>query len=180
MKRYFYLLQPATFYHVFSRVNGDEKLFKQAENYSFFLQKMLQHIGPVVNVYAYSLLPNHFHFLIRIKPLPEIKAHYFVTKKKDLTDESLLSDFLMERFSNFLNAYAKAFNKMYDRKGSLFMDFLRRVEIKDNLQLMATVFYIHKNPVHHGCCKQLSDWPWSSYHLYGERTNTWVKTEEIL
>ena len=30
----------------------------------------------------------------------------------------------------------------------------------------ATAFYIHKNPVHHGYCKAMDDWTWSSYISY--------------
>lgn len=36
------------------------------------------------------------------------------------------------------------------------MDYLRRVEIDSNEQLRATLFYIHKNPVHHGSAKTLT------------------------
>jgi len=60
------------------------------------------------------------------------------------------------------------------------MDYLRRVEINSNEQLRATLFYIHKNPVHHGLCKNNSDWRWSSYQTYLSSLDTSLKREEAL
>jgi putative transposase len=75
----------------------------------------------------------------------------------------IIPDFLMERFSNLFNSYTKAYNKTYNRKGSLFIDYLKRVELKDEAQFGTTIFYIHKNPVHHQYCQNITDWKWSSY-----------------
>lgn len=44
------------------------------------------------------------------------------------------------------------------------MDFLRRVPVTEDDQFTATIFYIHKNSVHHGIVKQIPDWDWSSYN----------------
>jgi hypothetical protein len=89
-------------------------------------------------------------------------------------------DFLMERYSNCLNSYTKAFNKMYNRKGALFMDYLRRVEIKSDDQFRQTVFYIHKNAVHHGLVKQMSDWPYSSYYSILQNQAAFLKVNSVL
>ena len=43
---------------------------------------------------------------------------------------------------------------------------MRRVEVETNEQLCATLFYIHKNPIHHGLCKSFEDWHWSLYHAF--------------
>ncbi len=69
----------------------------------------------------------------------------------------------MERFLNLFNSYTKAYNKTYNRKGALFINYLKRVELKDEAQFGATIFYIHKNTVHHQYCKKIHDWKWSSY-----------------
>lgn len=149
--------EPNTFYHIFSRATGDEKLFKNEENYRFFLTKFKKYINPIAETYAYCLLPNHFHFLVKIKDGGELNSSFNEANSKNI------SAHIMQSFSNFLNSYTKSFNKVFDRKGSLFMDYLRRVEITSNEQLHATLFYIHKNPVHHGLCKNINDWHWSSY-----------------
>ena len=38
------VLQPDTFYHIYNRANGSEKLFITDENYVFFLRKYKEYI----------------------------------------------------------------------------------------------------------------------------------------
>ncbi|MBX9782601.1 MAG: transposase [Chitinophagaceae bacterium] len=180
MPDYHIPLQPECIYHILSRANGNEKLFLNSNNYSFFLQRFEKHVSPVADTLCYCLLPNHFHFMVEIKSLPAIEAHFKEVKKDKSLDESVLSDFIMERFSNCLNSYTKSFNKMYNRKGSLFIDYMRRVKVETEEQFRQTVFYNHKNAVHHGLVKQINDWPWSSYHLFANKLPSWVQTEKVL
>ncbi len=67
------------------------------------------------------------------------------------------------------------------------MNYLRRVAIDGEHQLGSTVFYIHKNPVHHGFAKNIGDWPWTSYKEYvthkffvidGQEVMDWFGSEE--
>jgi putative transposase len=166
MSDYHLPLLPDVFYHIYSRANGQEKLFKNEDNYRFFLSKYALHTSPVVDTFAYCLLPNHFHFLIRCKPFDDIQTYYMKVKEKVELLPSLLPDFMMERFSNWLNSYTKAFNKVNVRKGSLFVDYMRRQQILEEEQLRATTFYIHHNPVHHGLSRSVKEWNWSSYKSF--------------
>ena len=161
--KYYEPLQADHIYHIFSRAVGSEKIFTCWENYLLFLHRFEKFISPIADVYAYCLLPNHFHFLIRIKP-PLLLEEKFKTLKpgRKITD-GWQPKFVMQQFSNLLNSYAKKFNLLYDRKGALFIDYLRRVEIETEDQFISTVFYIHKNPVHHGYCKEMTNWESSSY-----------------
>lgn len=168
-------LFPDGIYHVCNRVNGNEQLFHNEDNFHFFLRRYQQHISPVADLYAWGLLPNHSHILIQVRPPDIVAVHYREVKgaTADLPGEGY-ADFVTERFSNWLNSYTKAFNKVFNRKGSLFMHYLRRVHITSDQQLAATVFYIHRNPVQHGYCKHIGDWQWSSYHEYMTRRYEWV------
>ena len=74
-----------------------------------------------------------------------------------------LSDFIMERFSNFLNSYTKAFNKVNNRKGSLFMDYLKRSRVNVDCDFTSFIWYLHKNAVHHQLTKAVGEWPYDSY-----------------
>jgi REP element-mobilizing transposase RayT len=131
MPNYHEPLIPGETYHIFSRAVGFEKLFLSDENYRYFLEKFDYHVSPVADLFTYSLLPNHFHLLPRIKSVETIAKFYEEIKQKPyLPLETDLSDFIMERFSNWLNGYTKAFNKMHQRKGALFMDYLRRNHAK--------------------------------------------------
>ena len=101
-------------YHILSRATGNERLFTESENYRFFLQRFDRHISPVADVFAYALLPNHFHFLIHVKPHDELHELYKI-KKKNLNTTPKASkentdwqpEFVMQQLSNLLNSYSK-------------------------------------------------------------------------
>jgi putative transposase len=132
MQDYYIPLLPNNSYHIFNRAIGDEKMFRSNENYFYFLNKMKYHILSVCDVYTYSLLPNHFHLLVKIKD-EQTLIGLFQKKKNRMPDliSGELSQMVTQQFSNWFNGYTKAFNKMYDRKGSLFMDFMKRSLVED-------------------------------------------------
>lgn len=178
---YYQPLLPEGIYHVFTRAVGNEKVFLTEGNYFYFLKKLKQHISGVAGVYAYSLLPNHFHLLIKIKPLDEIVEHYVQIKKKPyIQGETNIPEFIMERFGNLLNAYTKAFNKMYNRKGGLFIDRMRRNKAEDDSAITNFLFYIHKNAVHHGLTKKIGHWKYDSYQSLLSNGNTSLLREEVI
>lgn len=59
-------LQPGKFYHIYNRAVGSDVLFKSDDNYLYFLKKYGEYLGKYVETYAYCLLNNHFHLLIRV------------------------------------------------------------------------------------------------------------------
>lgn len=65
-------LLPNTYYHLYSRGNNKQLIFYKAKNYPYFLFKLTTYLTDYVDVFAYCLLPNHFHLLVRIKPMEEI------------------------------------------------------------------------------------------------------------
>ena len=146
-------LQFGSYYHIYNRGINRENIFVEEDNYRYFLELLSHHILPIADVYAYCLLPNHFHLLVRIKT------------EKDLTGFQNLSGLPRpsQKFSNLFNAYAKAFNKRYNRTGSLFQRPFGRVEVTSDAQLFNLVTYIHRNPERHGLVEDFWDWPYSSY-----------------
>lgn len=111
---------------------------------------MKQHLLPVSDVFAYSLLPNYFHLLVRAKPSEELMIFYGQKKGRAFNErENSLPDFVMEQFSNWLNGYTKAFNKMYNRKGGLFIDYLKRTEAKEDADI--TSFFLHSQKCGASC-----------------------------
>lgn len=140
-------------FHVFSHVNGKELIFREETNYQFFLKQLDKYITQIADIYAYCLLPNHFHLLLRFKNIEGI----------NVKDEH---QFLMKNFGNFLNSYAKAFNKKYNRKGALFLNAIKRKKISDEKYLLKVLHYIHNNPVNHGFVNKIDQWKHSSYNSY--------------
>lgn len=181
MTKYHIPLLADNFYHLFNRAVGSEKLFRSTANYLYFLKKLKQHILPVADLFAYSLIPNHFHLLARIKSENELLTFFEVKKSKRFNPcENYLPDFVMEQFSNWLNGYTKAFNRMYDRKGSLFIDYLKRSEAKQDSSITSFIFYIHKNAVHHGLALKIGEWPFDSYNSLLSNKPTALKRNEVI
>jgi putative transposase len=172
-------LLPGGEYHLLSRAVGSEKLFIEPKNYDFFLSRYQKHVSPIVDTYAYCLLPNHFHLQVKVKEELALEAYFKKVKARKEYSPLLLPDFVMERFANWLNSYAKSFNKMYRRMGALFIDYMRRVAIEDESQFRNTIFYIHKNPVHHYYCRRIEEWPWSSYHTLLSQGHTQLLRPEV-
>ena len=61
-----------TVYHIYNRGINGENIFIQEKNFSHFLTLYTKYIEPVAETYAYCLLRNHFHLLVRIKSEAEI------------------------------------------------------------------------------------------------------------
>lgn len=152
-------LFPGQYYHIYNHANGDDNLFREEENYRFFLQQYHQHIDAIADTLAWCLMPNHFHLLVKIKN----EEALLQTFPKFETLEKLLS----KKFSNFFSSYTQAFNKMYQRRGSLFIKNFKRKEITTAQYLQTIVVYIHCNPIKHHFAKEITAWPWSSYqHIH--------------
>ena len=60
-------LQPGHHYHIYNRGNNREDLFREERNYRNFLQLYVRHVLPIAITFAYCLMRNHFHFLVRIR-----------------------------------------------------------------------------------------------------------------
>jgi len=163
------------YYHVYNRANGNENLFLSDDNYLFFLNKYSEHIYPVCKTYAYCLMPNHFHFLVKTRDEEEIRS----LMKLD-ADKSVDGKTVSKQFSNFFSCYTQAFNKMYQRKGSLFMKNFKRKPIKYDAYFTKVIHYIHFNPVHHGFVRNIENWQWSSYHSFISESKTLLERNEVL
>ncbi len=151
-------------FHVYTHVNGNELVFREDKNYIFFLEKMKLYLLPILEIYAYCLMQNHIHLLVAFKT-GEAVAENLTIEAAEISGEKS-HQHLMKPFSNLLNSYAKAYNKMYGRRGALFLDYLKRIRIDDENYLLNTFKYIHRNPVNHGFVRDLSEWKFSSYRSY--------------
>ena len=151
------LLCHGNFYHLYNRGINSCNLFRKPENYSYFLELYDQHISPIADTYAWVLMPNHFHFLVRIKDKAEI------CKLQGIENEDIYNKQPYQCFSNLFNAYTKATNKSLHRTGSLFEHPFHRKIITNPVYFKRLVVYIHNNPVYHGFTENAMDYPWSSY-----------------
>lgn len=179
MSKYTERFYPEGFYHIYSHAVGSDNLYRSEENYKFFLRQYTRYINPVCGTYAYCLMPNHFHFLIKINEENDL-IDYAENVKKFQTDKWNPHEFVMQQFSNFLNSYAKAFNKRYKRRGALFVDYIRSKRINSDRYLLQLVQYIHFNPVKHGFCKKPIEWAYCSYETMRNTKFSLLKRAELL
>ncbi len=184
-------LQPDTCYHIFNHANGFENVFRQEDNFRYFLAKYRLYISPIAETYAYCLMPNHFHLVVRIRKREVIASNRNFSKVKsfnqgvianqndynlkrdvnfgkvkvevDISDREI-EKFLSKQFANLFSCYTQSFNKVYHRMGSLFIKNFKRQPISDKSYFLNAVVYTHRNPVHHGFCSNYEDWEYSSYN----------------
>ncbi|OQW92278.1 MAG: hypothetical protein BWK79_15005 [Beggiatoa sp. IS2] len=158
------------YYHIYNRGNNGENLFVEERNYSYFLQLYTRYIFPIADTYAYCLMKNHFHLLVRLRP-------------KDLAGledlPGLNSDY-SKSFSNLFNAYTKTINKTYQRTGSLFEKPFKRILVDSNSYLIHLISYIHRNPQKHGFTNDFRTYPYSSYHTIQQQKRSRLESQQVL
>lgn len=172
-------------YHLYNRGVEKRDIFIDGEDYKIFLHYLKSYLTPPkfqknipkgirvtgidnydlynkIQLLAYCLMPNHFHFII-----------------KQLTEKAIIE--FMKRLSN---AYVKYFNTKYERIGPLFQGPYKGILIDKESYHLHLSRYIHLNPLElfkNPGLKELNEYSYSSYPDYcGKRNTSWVKKDEIL
>ena len=164
------------YYHIFSRGINRCTVFFEERNYPFFLQKYAHYVEPIADTYAYCLLGNHFHTLVRIRTVEEQESWFTLNQLPG----SFLPKNPSQQIGNLLNSYAKSVNKAYDRTGSLFQHPFGRIEVTTETYLRNLVTYVHQNPQRHGLVADFRLWPHSSYDILRTERQTQLKRDDVL
>lgn len=136
------------FFHVFNRGVAYQQIFLDDKDYEKFLKRLVElkaknrydHA-----IYAYVLMPNHFHLLIQTKTTPISKV-----------------------MTSLLTSYSMYFNRKYKRVGTLFQNRFKSILCDKDSYFLGASRYIHLNPIEGGLTRNLKDYPWSSYQeLFG-------------
>jgi len=157
-------MEAEAFYHIYNRGNNKAPIFFNRDNYIFFLRKVRKYFLAELDVLAYCLMPNHFHFLVYTR-----------------------ADFERKKYSDslkiMLRSYTRAINKQENRSGSLFQQNTKMKLLKSNTHGMTQshamshkyqqigdpficFHYIHQNPVRAGLVSSMGNWEFSSYKDY--------------
>ena len=160
-------LESGCFYHIYNRGNNGDVIFKEKSNYIYFLALLKKYIIPKAEVYAYCLLSNHFHLMIKVLD-------------DDDNGEFSKTSRLGQNFSNLFNAYARTFNLKYNRTGKLFQERCKRKKIEDDFYFTEIIYYIHANPQNHKLLTDFRDYQYSSYSLILSSKETALKRKEVL
>ncbi|QBO58657.1 transposase [Chryseobacterium salivictor] len=151
-------------YHLFTRVNGNELIFRKEDNYVYFLKQISKYLLPYLEIYAYCLVSQRLSLLVRFRPQNEIFNNLDLPERELSAEEE--HKFLMQPVSNLLNSYSKAYNKMFQRKGALFIDYIKREKVDEEEQLKDIFKGIHQIPLQHRLAKSSEEWKYSSFNAY--------------
>ena len=128
-------------YHVMLRGINRQDIFEEDEDKKIFLWIIRECIKVSgCDIYAYCLMSNHVHILIRTKT------------------ESI--GVIMKRIGT---RYVLYFNEKYGRVGHLFQDRFKSEPIETDEYFLTVLRYIHQNPLKANMCKKLEDYAYSSY-----------------
>jgi len=136
------------FYHVICRGQRKDKIFLCDEDKAFFLKALAGILKRVdVEVYAYCLMDNHYHLLVKMN--------------KDSLDKLLKP----------LNTkYAVYFNRTHDLVGHVFQDRAKILIVVDEKYIISLIKYIHNNPAKKSMVDTAEEYPFSSARFYSSDT----------
>ena len=148
------------YYHILSRGNERRNIFYDNDDRISFLEilgKMSERFE--IEVYAYVLMNNHYHLLLK-------------TNKPNISKS-------MQWFGT---TYTRRYNIKHKRNGHLFQGRFKNFLVENDEYLMLLSCYIHRNPLRAGIVRRLVDYPWSSYprYAYGKKSPEWLRTAPIL
>ena len=140
-------------YHVMLRGINKQDIFESKVDYWKFIKLMdrLCHprdetdhpVQPHCCLYAYCLMPNHVHLLI-----------------KDYDGS------LAESIKSLTIPYAQYYNNKYNRVGHFFQDRFRSEPVNDWEYFVTLLRYIHQNPVAANIVSEVNNYTWSSWMEY--------------
>ncbi len=151
---------PDALYHVTSRGNGRQAIFWSDEDRQRFVGQLADGVRTAaIRLYAFAMLDNHFHLLLR-------------------TPRANLSRF-MQRLNTSYALYARYKHR---RPGHQFQGRFKAKVVEDEIYLRMLTRYIHLNPIKIAACRQLSPaarlrhleaYVWSSYPGYVDAAKRW-------
>ncbi|MEK6479637.1 hypothetical protein WJR50_18980 [Catalinimonas sp. 4WD22] len=173
-------LLPGDYYHVYNRGINGETIFLKEENYRFFLEKYALFIDPVAETFAYCLLGNHFHLLIRVRAQESLEEYILTEKLKVNLGLHSMDKVVSRQFARFFSCYTQSFNKVYGRTGTLFEKPFHRKRVDSELYFTRLIYYIHANPVLHGFVNDLAAYPHSSFLSFTDERKTRLERDAVL
>jgi REP element-mobilizing transposase RayT len=153
---------PETLHHVMVRGLERRVIFRDDTDREDFVSRLAALVEQgALAVYAWALLPNHAHLLIRTGGRP-----------------------LARSMRSLLTGYAGAFNRRHKRMGHLFQNRYKSIVVEEEPYLLELVRYLHLNPLRAQVVadlRALDRSPWTGHSaLLGRLARPWQDTQTIL
>lgn len=155
-------------YHIYNRGVAKSDIFIESIDYEYFMKIVNRYLDPNctdirgdgavyekydLDIIAYCLMSNHFHFVIYQRDNNEIRRF----------------------MQSVMTAYSMYFNKKYERVGPVFQGRYKARRIWEDPDLLNLTRYIHMNPPHY------DNYIYSSFPEYtGKRDTEWVRFNHLI
>jgi hypothetical protein len=126
-------------YHIYNRTNNKELLFRSDDNCELFLRQYCNYLNSFIDVYCYCLLPNHFHFMIRVKSATPTKEHLQSLHRKYIADKKV-TPLIESAFRRFITFDSMAFNRRFNCTSNLFQRQFKWVVVDRNTSIQLDPF----------------------------------------
>ncbi len=147
---------PLNCYHIITRgINKQDIFFDDNDRKKFIKEISRTKEKYEYELYAYVLMPNHVHMLI---------------KETNHSISNIMRSLLV--------SYAEYINKKYDRIGYVFQDRFNSRPVENDIYLKNVVRYIHLNPQKAGI-SPYNKYRWSSYQDYLKNDNSFINIEKV-
>ncbi|CAN5433370.1 hypothetical protein BH09BAC3_BH09BAC3_07200 [soil metagenome] len=145
-------------YHIYNRGNNRQPIFFKRANYQYFMKKVQKYVSSCSDLLCWTLMPNHFHFLI----------HANSDTCKIVRESPIPINALTENIRVLLSSYTLAIQKQEKIVGNLFQQKTKSkcVNLDDSNYSTTAFHYIHKNPYNAGLIRRMEDWEFSSFREY--------------
>jgi putative transposase len=128
-------------YHVLNRGNARSQVFHKQGDYDAFLETMSEaSLRLSMPLFAYCLMPNHFHFVVRPN------------------EDGDLSRWMQW----LLTTHVRRYLKHHHQSGHVWQGRFKAFATQDDDHLVTVVRYVERNPLRAGLVSQAEEWPWSS------------------
>lgn len=139
---------PGALYHVISRGNQRQRIFRSSHDYSRYLELLGRYQKRYgFRLYAYVLMGNHVHLLVEAGAVPMAKV-----------------------MQGLQQSYTGYFNRKYSLVGHLFQGRYKAILCDRDAYLLELVRYVHLNPVRSKLVRDPALYTWSSHRLYLDKT----------
>ena len=134
-------------YHIMMRGINRQNIFEDQVDYIRFIQTLRQYKEiSGYQIYAYCLMGNHVHLLLKVGEEP-----------------------LEQAMRRICGSFVYWYNQKYQRIGNLFQDRFKSEPIENDSYFLTVLRYIHQNPLKAGLVTNIEDYQWSSIGNYISR-----------
>ncbi|HLC43658.1 MAG TPA: transposase [Patescibacteria group bacterium] len=148
-----------SYYHIMTRGNNRNVVFKSDEDFQYYLSLVAKYkIEHPFDLYHYCLMPNHTHFLIQTKKAADFSVFM---KKLNL-------------------AYFHHFNQEYGWIGHFWQDRYKSQAVGKDAYFIQCGKYIELNPVRAKIVEKPEDYQYSSYKFYTEGKTNHLITPDFI